>query len=518
MKLWVALFPCLMFCLAFGQPHQEVPVAPEGLQTNEPSIAIDPKYPAFQVLGSNTSQFFISDDGGLSWEAKSLKPKEGFYGDPVTFITQEGNVYLTHLSKTKGKAWPQHFDRIVFQGSTDGGKTFYSSGLGYVKGKMQDKPWLAVDENKRSKFKNRIYITWTEFDKYGSKDPKDSSRIKCAFSEDMGKTFSEPTVISDVSGDAVDGDNTLEGANITIGKKGELYCVWAGKNKIWFDVSLDGGKTWGKDKSIADQPNGWNIEGLSGIDRANSMPFIQLARKGQLVVVYGHDKEGSQNIYSISSKDEGLTWSEEQRVNQKSELGLTDQYMPHICKDRKTGDVYATYYTRRFSNNNIFIDVVVVPYIKDKWGEEYRVTQESIAPPGEDVFFGDYIAVASERKNIRVAYTYNDDTRGIPSVKVALLTEKMVCKPKNDSYPAFLNSVFRAKQNDVVLHAELPGSTSAIVEIYRGKSLIYKNVYDNLEHPNIEEIIPKSKLGKGLFEIKIKAGVNQLESGFFIER
>ena len=517
MRKGAAFIPCILFWPLLGQFHQTVPVVPEGLQTNEPSISIDPKYPAFQVLGSNTSQFFISQNGGQSWEPKLLDPKEGFYGDPVTFISQEGHIYLTHLSKTEGKEWPNHFDRIVFQGSTDGGKTFYSSSMGFVEGKMQDKPWISVDENKRSVYKNRIYITWTEFDAYGSSNPKDSSRIKCAFSDDYGKSFSDPITISDVSGNAVDGDNTLEGANLTIGKRGELYCVWAGKNKIWLDISRDGGKTWGIDKGIGNQPNGWNIEHLTGIERANSMPFIQSNRKGRLLVVYGHDGKGTQDIYSLSSRDYGVNWSPEVQVN-PLENSPTDQYMPHMCKDRETGDIYVTYYTRRFSNNNIFIDVVVVPFEKGKWGEEYRVTKRSITPPGEDVFFGDYIGVAAERKNIRVAFTYNDDFRGIASVKVALLNKKLVCKPKPSEYPAFLSSVLRSKQKDFVLHAELPGSTSAIVEIYRGKVLVYKNVYPNLAQRSIEDIIPINKLGKGFFKVKVKAGTNHLQSDFFIER
>ena len=105
MRKWTAFIPCVLFWPLLGQFHQTVPVVPEGIQTNEPSIAIDPKYPAFQVLGSNTSQFFISQNGGQSWVPKLLNPKEGFYGDPVTLISKEGHIYLTHLSKTEGKKW-----------------------------------------------------------------------------------------------------------------------------------------------------------------------------------------------------------------------------------------------------------------------------------------------------------------------------------------------------------------------------------------------------------------------------
>jgi hypothetical protein len=518
MKTLGLSFFALCHSLLIAQNHLLIPVSPSGLETNEPSIAIDPKYPSFQVLGSNTSNFFISQDAGLTWLPKLLKPEEGYYGDPVTHIKKNGDIYITHLSKTKGKSWPEHFDRIVFQSSTDGAESFQSSSLGYNQGKMQDKPWLSVDECKRSKFKNRIYITWTEFDKYGSPNTEDSSRIRFAYSADNGKTWSNPKTISDNSGDANDGDNTLEGANIAIGKNGELYCVWAGRNKIWLDISLDGGETWQKDQPIAEQPGGWNIEELSGLNRANNMPFIISPNGKTLHVIYGHNQSGMYNIYSLTSNNNGQTWGSPVQVNQNNIEYPTDQYMPHICFDSRTKKVFAAYYTRRFSPNNIYIDLVITPLNKKKWGKEYRITKQSIPPPGQQVFFGDYISIASVKKNIRLAFTYFDEERNIPSVMVAIAKSKQICNPQPLLYPAHLKTVYRKKQDDVVIHAELPKSTSAVVEVYRGQQIVYKNVYPSLTQPIIEEIIPLEKLGKGLFQIKILAGKNNLQSGFFIQK
>ena len=76
--------------------------------------------------------------------------------------------------------------------------------------KNQDKEWLAVDLS-QSQYKGKIYMTWTEFDDYGSSNPNDSSRIRFSKSTDQGETWSDAITISDRSGNCIDDDNTTEG-------------------------------------------------------------------------------------------------------------------------------------------------------------------------------------------------------------------------------------------------------------------------------------------------------------------
>ena len=90
-------------------------------------------------------------------------------------------------------------DRIVIQKSTDYGTTWNDgSGVGLMYPKQQDKEWLAVDYT-QSPFTGNVYVTWTEFDEYGSYDPNDSSRIKFSKSTDRGENWSNAITISDVS-------------------------------------------------------------------------------------------------------------------------------------------------------------------------------------------------------------------------------------------------------------------------------------------------------------------------------
>ena len=177
------------------------------VNANEPSLAFFPKPSNTGLIGVNTSSVFRTNDPSLrQWSPVLVNPAQGFYGDPVLKISKKGEVFIAHLAKNPSKAWPEFFDRIVFERSDDSGKTFISTDVGFHEGKMQDKPWFSMDEWLSSKGSGNVYLSWTEFDKYGSKESKDSSRIWFARSLNGGRSFEAPLVISDVSGDAQDDD------------------------------------------------------------------------------------------------------------------------------------------------------------------------------------------------------------------------------------------------------------------------------------------------------------------------
>ena len=68
-----------------------------------------------------------------------------------------------------------------------------------------------------------IYVTWTQFDRYGSADPLDSSIILFSRSLYAGQSWSTPIRINKVAGDCIDSDNTVEGAVPAVGPNGEIY-------------------------------------------------------------------------------------------------------------------------------------------------------------------------------------------------------------------------------------------------------------------------------------------------------
>ena len=110
--------------------------------------------------------------------------------------------------------------------------------MGLNGSKAQDKAWIAVDPQT-----NNLYVTWTEFDYYGSNLSTDSSNIMFSRSLDAGASWSQAKRINKKAGYCIDSDNTVEGAVPAVGPNGEIYVAWAGPDGLVFDRSLDSGNT-----------------------------------------------------------------------------------------------------------------------------------------------------------------------------------------------------------------------------------------------------------------------------------
>ena len=242
-------------------------------------------------------------------------------------------------------------DRIVVQKSTDNGLTWDDGkGIGLNSPKNQDKEWLAVDLS-NDKYKNNLYVSWTEFDSYNSPNPMDSSRILFSRSVDHGESWSEPVKVSDRSGDCLDSDSTDEGAVPTVGPNGEIYLSWAGPNGIMFDKSTDGGQSFGKDIFVTNQPGGWDFN-VPGIFRCNGLPITACdtshsAYRGNIYINWSDQRNGTSNtdVFIIKSTDGGKTWGSVIKVNDDK----TDrqQFFTWMTIDQTTGYIYVVFYDRR---------------------------------------------------------------------------------------------------------------------------------------------------------------------------
>lgn len=253
--------------------------------SNEPSLAVNPWNNAMVLLAFNTSTLLKSTDTGKTFTPIEVKSRYGFYGDPVLGWLDSVTYGLAHLAKNKKYAWPKSFDRIVFQaGNFHNNKLTHSVGIGHVSGKMQDKPWFYCEPNATGTGTSRIHITWTQFDKYDSRNKKDSTRIRYSSSTDNGNHFIKAKTISRQSGSCIDGDSAMEGVTATMGSDGKLYATWSGLNKLWFASSSDGGQNWQAVSKIGEHENGWSIN-VEGAYRANGMPFIA-TWKNYVVVVW----------------------------------------------------------------------------------------------------------------------------------------------------------------------------------------------------------------------------------------
>ncbi len=377
----------------------------------EPSIAIDPANPNRLVAGSVINSYHYSNDGGRSWSHGELKSPFGVWGDPVIVADWTGNFYYFHLSDPTGKNWQSEemLDRIVCQKSPNGGEDWNDGGyMGLDHPKDQDKPWGIADRKT-----GNIYCTWTQFDKYGSSNySKHKSNILFSKSEDEGLSWSEAHVLSEFSGNCLDGDSTTEGSTPCVGPKGEIYVAWSFNEKIYFDRSLDKGEIWmDNDVELADQPMGWNIN-IRGLNRVNGMPFIGCdisngKHKGTIYVNWVDHRNGinDPDVFVSRSTDKGLSWSEPVRVN-NDEAG-NEQFFTNMDVDPVTGYVYVVFYDRRDlkgTETNVYLAVS-----KDggKSFENHLISESTFEIKG-NVFFGDYNDISAYNGMVRPIWTRLD--------------------------------------------------------------------------------------------------------------
>ena len=396
---------------------------------NEPSIAVNPTNNAQVMLAYNNSNVFRSSDTGKTFKQVKVSSRYGFYGDPVVYWGYGKHFYLAHLAKNRNYAWPLSFDRIVFQKIRfNKHKVTKSTGIGWNTSnklpppfaptperpphKMQDKPWFTVNRLPADPFSGRIHLAWTEFDNYGSKHPADSSRIRYAWSDNKGRTFSRPVTISRQSGDARDGDSTLEGATVCVDKLGNTYCLWSGLNQLWFTKSTDGGAHWTTPVVIGGHENGWQLD-MEGIMRANGMPFLAALDDKLLTIWAANNTRTSEVFYKLYDVSSGI-WSEARRIIIPAG---ENAFMPQVCTHGNKA--YIAFYTSTRKGKTPEYELKIYTALIDgnqlSSKVEAKLLEGSAFMSVGKPFLGDYIGITALNQTGKdealVAYTTLRDNR-----------------------------------------------------------------------------------------------------------
>jgi len=398
----------LIFCsLLFSQTNVKVNKSESVFEPEEATVYINPTNTDNFIGGANLDIFYYTFDRGKTWNEGRL-PGPVVYGDPVVHFDMLGKGYFIHLG-------PFSNTGIFISQTTDGGKTWSKSKriFGNNKGTpFMDKPWISSDRTINSEFYNNLYISWTEFDKYGSQNPKDSSRILFCRSTNHGKTFSKPIKISDLCGDAKDGDSTVEGAVPSVGPEGQIFITWSGPRGIEFTSSYDGGITFTENIFVTDQVGGWSYD-IPGLYRCNGLPFTdcdisQSEYRGTIYINYTDKSNGDYDVFIVKSTDEGVTWSIPIRVNDDPLGNGKDQFMTHFCVDPVTGAINVLFYDRRrFEGKKT--DVILAR--STDGGETFvnRRINDNPFIPDKEIFFGDYIGVNSYNDLVACLWTRMDN-------------------------------------------------------------------------------------------------------------
>jgi hypothetical protein len=320
---------------------------------------------AGQKDGEWTFQFSRSEDGGATWSGPqwSRTPEPGMFIEGMRLITgTRGQVYLTWRERNAEKT----DTRILMTRSLDGGKHWDATPRRLAVGDHLGPPsplagpndalyvaWLGGDESRRvleiavsqdsgttftptpvqiqpvlaesnrgitnprlaADEKGRLYVAWEE----GRKGSRRRSGIYLSRSEDRGRSWSEPILISRI------GTNSrgAHAPEIAAASDGQVYLVWEqaeertvtieGRRRpfwpidrlIYFNRSLDGGRTWLSEPVLLSQPDPTSPSGRSG--RATQ---IVSDGRGHVYVVYHEEEEPNrpQRLLVSYSADSGVTW------------------------------------------------------------------------------------------------------------------------------------------------------------------------------------------------------------------
>jgi len=411
---------------------------PDAINPAEVTIAINPKNPDNVVAASFAigkpprppygSYNYSSMDGGLTWKTVPVAdPKELTQGDDAVYFSSDGTVHHIHLSfiGIRVKRPSRAESGLMVESSTDGGLT-WSPPVAAINHEntvipFEDKPGIVVDNAPGSKNKGTVYVAWTRFDEYGSKEPDCHSHIYFSRSTDGGKSFAMPERISESAGDCRDSDNTVEGAVPAVAPNGDVYVVWAGPLGLVFKKSTDGGQTFGKEKVISQMPGGWDF-GVAGLERANGMPVtgVDLSNgpnKGTLYVNWIDARNGDEDVFVMTSKDGGETWSPPVRVNDDQLKNGKTQFFTWMSVDPTDGSVNVVFYDRRDTNGAMTRLVMARSVDGGKSFVNYPIDQPAFKCE-DNIFFGDYTGISAYNGRVLPIFMHFDEKKKL-AVSVA---------------------------------------------------------------------------------------------------
>jgi hypothetical protein len=442
---------------------------------NEPSIAINPKNTDQMIVTTNgpVNNYYYSYDGGINWiRAGNYSFDLGRWGDPCVIADTSGNFYFFHLERLQSPTGLLMPDRVFcrkIKCDQMGGGWSDSSYTGLNPPKMQDKEWATYDL-----INQNLYVVWSEFDEYGSSNPNHFSNILFSRSPDGGITWSLPKRLNEVSGDCLDGNNSVMGAMPAVGPNGEIYVSWPGPEGIVFDKSIDEGETWfAQDIIVAANPAGDHYV-IPGIYRGGSVPVIACdlsdgPYRGTVYINWSDQINGSDDtdIWLSKSTDGGITWSDPKRVN--DDPPGKHQMFQWLTVDSTNGFLYFVFYDRRNYNDNQTDVFLAVSRDGGETFSNYKIS-ESPFTPNAGIFMGDYSNIAAMGEIIRPVWARMDNGR--VSVWAAIIDPNSITylsDSKENHIPAKfeISSVYPNPFNaSTVIHYRIPKNGRVVIRVY----------------------------------------------------
>jgi hypothetical protein len=523
MKSILILFLIFTTTIVLYSQPQNIMIGSLG-EPEEPSIFINSKNPAIIMAGANIDKVYLSTDTGRTWSFDTLHSNSGVWGDPCITSDTAGDFLFLHLANPPSGTghW---IDRIISQKyNTQQNQWVVDTFMG-LDGRpdyAQDKEWIAVDRNT-----NHLYVTWTQFDKYGVSDPTKKSNILFSKSTDGGASWSVAKKINQTSGDCVDSDNTVEGAVPAVGPNGEIYVAWAGPDGLVFDRSSDGGSTWlDTDIVITSIPGGWDYD-IPGISRCNGLPITDCdisggQYNGNIYVNWSDQRNGSDNtdIWLVSSSDGGDNWTAPIRVN--NDTTQNHQFLTWMDIDQSTGYLYFVFYDRRNYPNNLTDVFLAVSKDGGQSFENYRIS-ESPFMPTSSVFFGDYNNISVQNGIVRPIWTRFDGTNYLSIWTAIINPETNLSIADNASSNINIpSSIYPNPSENIVYFAfKLKHSSMVNLDVYDINGRFITRIIDNKNYNQGEYIqemdINKYNLKPGVYQFNFSSRDNSFSKQFIVK-
>jgi hypothetical protein len=385
-----------------------VPVSPVGHFT-EPGVAVDPNNPMHVVATyQGNAAVAYSTDGGKTFTRADGTSSTRYRGSGDVSITYDsrGHAILCYIAMDSlgtSQYWGHNAtgNGIFVRRSLDGGKTWEKDDIAVINHEtdpgvqipFEDKPYVVADNNPQSPFYGNLYVGWTQ-------DRLTDSGIMFSRSTDGGKTWSTPIQISHSSLPRDDNGMT-EGFVGAVTPDGVLHTAWAGQyDEIRYASSSDGGKTFTPSRTVVKTgPSRFRMPGFSSRNGVNGYPQIsEVPGKGgrapHLYVTWSDYTNGEVDVFAVHSDDEGTTWSAPVKVNSDAAHDGFDHFFQWMAADPATGDLYVSFYDRRFDPSAGTAQFVLARSTDD--GKTFTNYIWSMAPFSTDnVVLGDYTGLTA---------------------------------------------------------------------------------------------------------------------------